>query len=154
MGGMPRALAATAMGAGIVFSGGAALALWSTNGVAAGGAVRPAPIRVIAEDGPPDLFPGFDRGDVYVRLKNPNPFPVTVESLEPTGVTSGNPSACPASNITVRPAHGLSLFVDAGSTTGILAISDVVSMARDAPDGCAGVGFDIGLAVTGSQVLL
>jgi hypothetical protein len=152
MGGMPRALAATAMGAGLVFSGGGALALWSTNGLAAGGAVQPAPIKVIAEDGPPDLYPGFDRGDVYIRLKNPNPFPVTVESMEPAGVTSSDPSACPASNITVRPAHGLSLFVDAHSTTGTMAIADVVSMARDAPDGCAGVGFDIGLTVTGSEV--
>ena len=152
MGGMPRALAAMAMGAGIVFSGGGALALWSSGGAAAGGAVRPAPISVIAEDGPPDLYPGFDRGDVYIRLKNPNPFPVTVESMEPARVTSSDPAACPASNITVRPAHGLALFADAHSTTGVMAIADIVSMARDAPDGCAGVGFDIDLAVTASEV--
>jgi len=76
---------------------------------------------------------------------------MTVRTLAPDGVTSDNPAACPPSLITVRPAGDLDLFVAAHSTTGLLSVADVVSMARAAPDGCQGVGFHIALTVTGEE---
>jgi hypothetical protein len=153
MGGMPRALVATALGTGLLLGGaGGAAGLLSRSTPAGGsGAGDLEPITVIPADGPPDLFPGFNAGDVTVRLENPNPFAVTVRTMTPNGVTSGDPEACPSSNVTVRPADGLALFVAAASTTGPLTIPDVVSMARDAPDGCQGVGFTIRLDVTADR---
>lgn len=149
MGGLPRAVVGTAVGAGMV---GVALALWSPISLAAAGpdADEPRPLTVIPETGPPDLYPGFDGGDVHVRLKNPNPYPVTVDELIPGEVTSSDPDACPPSSIAVRPASGLGLWVPARSTTGPIAVPDVVSMAGTAPDGCRSAGFTIELRVAGS----
>jgi hypothetical protein len=152
MSGLRRAVAVAAIGAGTVLGAGGAFALWSASAASGSlGALHPAPLRVIAEDGPPDLYPGFDGGDVTFRVENPNPFPMVVETMTPAEVTSDNPSDCPPSVITVRPAAGLALFVAARSTTGPLSIADVVSMARAAPDGCQGAGFRIALTVTGRQ---
>lgn len=149
MSGLRRAFAAAALGAGAVLGTGVAFAVGSTVSAAGrSGATRPAPLTVIPEGGPADLYPGTDGGDVTFRLKNPNPFPMTVRTMTPDGVTSDDPAACPPSVLTVRPAAGLDLFVAARSTTDPLSVPDVVSMARAAPDGCQGVGFRIGLTVT------
>lgn len=105
---------------------------------------------VIPVNGEPDLFPG-STGALTVEVTNPNPYPVTFDSLTPGPVTSDHPAACPVDNITVGPATGLSIAVAARSTSGPVQIAAVVSMAENAPDGCQGAGFGIGLILTGRR---
>jgi len=67
-------------------------------------------------------------------------------------VTSSAPGACPASNLTVADTTGLALDVAANATSGSLSISDVVTLASAAPDGCQGVTFTVAVTLVGSQV--
>jgi hypothetical protein len=141
-------LALVAIGAGTVLGGPGASAWRAPAGLAPSGAgPEPAPVTVIAGDGPADLYPGFDGGDVTIRLKNPNPYPMVFSSVTPGRIDSTDPAACPAASITVRAAGGLALFVAGDATSAPLTIPDVVSMSPDAPAGCQGAGFTIALTV-------
>lgn len=138
--------------AGLI-GGGAAAALWSANGAGSGQAraTTAQSVTVTAATATADLYPGFTGGDVSFTLTNPNPYPITFTSMTPGAVVSSNAGACPASNVTVIGATGLSLPVAASSTTGTQSISDVVTMVAGAPDGCQGVTFAINLTLSGAQ---
>lgn len=103
------------------------------------------------EDGTPDLYPGFTDGDVAFTIQNDNPYAVEFTHMTPGTVTSSDEASCPASNVTVDSATGLSLTVAAGTTSGTLTIEDVVTMDVGAPDGCQGSTFDIDLTLDGMQ---
>ena len=136
-----------------VLVAGTVAALWSANGSGGGEAraLTAQSVTVNAAVGAADLYPGFAAGDVYFTLTNPNPYPIVFTSVTPGAITSSNAGACPASNVTVASATGLSLTVAANSTSGSQSIADVVSMQSTAPDGCQGVTFTIALTLTGSQ---
>ncbi len=108
-------------------------------------------ITVTAATATADLYPGFTLGDVFFTMTNPNPYPVTMTSMTAGTITSGNPGACPASNLTVAAASGLSLLVGANATSSTQSIVDVASMAPGAPDGCQGVTFSLALTLSGTQ---
>lgn len=138
---------------GSVVVGGTAAALWSAN-AAGNGQARAAtaqPIVVNAATGAADLYPGFTTGDVYFTLTNPNPYPVEFTAMVPGLVVSSNPTACPASNVSVVGATALTLTAAANATSASRTIADVVSMASTAPDGCQGVTFTIAMTLTGTQ---
>ncbi len=133
--------------------GGLAAALWSASGSGSGRARAAVAqsVTVSASTGTADLYPGFTGGDLSFTLTNPNSYPVTFTAMTAGAVTSSDPSGCPASNVTVANATGLTLPVAGGATTGALSIADVVSMGAAAPDGCQGVTFDVAVTLTGSQ---
>ena len=133
---------------------GIASALWSATGSGAGNAksITAQSVTVTAATGTADLYPGFTAGDVFFTVTNPNPYPVTFTTMAAGTVVSGTPGACPASNVTVTGATGLTLTVGAGATLTGQSIANVVSMAAAAPDGCQNVTFTIPLTLTGTQV--
>jgi hypothetical protein len=139
--------------AALLLGGGVAVALWSTTGIGTGSAkadtVQTA--TVTAATGTADLYPGFNGGDVYFTITNPNPFPVEFTSMTAGTVVSSDPVNCPASNVTVTGATGLSLTVPANTTSATQSIADVVTMVLAAPNGCQGVSFSIPLTLAGSQ---
>jgi hypothetical protein len=138
---------------GSLLGGKIVMALWSTN--AAGGgearALTAQGVTVNAATAAADLYPGFSGGSVFFTLTNPNPYPVLFTAMTPGTTVSSNPMGCPASNVTVVGATGLSLAASAGATSAVRSIAGVVSMASSAPDGCQGVTFSITLDLTGSQ---
>ena len=133
--------------------GGIAAALWTANGSGSGQskALSAQALTVTAATGAADLYPGFNAGDVFFTITNPNPYPVTFTSMTAGAITSSNPGGCPSSNITVAGASGLSLAAAANSTSGTQSIVDVVTMAATAPDACQGATFTISLTLSGSQ---
>ena len=137
----------------ITLGAGAAAALWSTNGTGSGTArsTSAQTVTVNAVTGAADLYPGTTAGDVYFTLTNPNPYPVTFTSMTPGAISSSDQTACPAANISVLPASGLSLTVAANTTSSTQSIADVVAMAGTAPDGCQAKAFTIALSLTGAQ---
>jgi hypothetical protein len=139
--------------AALLLGGGVAVALWSTTGIGTGSAkadtVQTA--TVTAATGTADLYPGFNGGDVYFTITNPNPFPVEFTSMTAGTVVSSDPVNCPASNVTVTGATGLSLTVPANTTSATQSIADVVTMVLAAPNGCQGVSFSIALQLAGTQ---
>ena len=145
-------VAASITGAAAVL-GGAAFAMWSSTGVGPGNAkaLSAVNITVSAATGAADLYPGFTQGDVFFTSANTNPYPVTFTSMSPGTITSSDQTNCPASNLTVSTASGLSLLVPAGATATPGTIADVVTLASTAPNGCQGVVFTIALTLSGSQ---
>ena len=134
-------------------TGGTAFALWTSSGVGSGNAkaLSAVSITVTANTSTPDLFPGFTQGKVAFTSANTNPYPVTFTSMTPGVITSSDPTNCPATNVSVASASGLSLLVPAGATAQAGSIGNVVSMVAGAPDGCQGVVFTVALTLTGSQ---
>lgn len=132
---------------------GGVAALWSAtaSGPSNTEALTAVDITVAGATATADLYPGFTLGDVYFTLTNTNPYPVTFSSMTAGAVVSGNPTACPASNVTVINKTGLALAVAANSTSATLSITDVVTMVSAAPTGCQGVTFTIPLTLTGTQ---
>ena len=149
----PRKTVAALVAGVLLISGVAAFALWSSTGTGSGNAraLSAVDITVTATTGAADLYPGFTDGDVFFTSANTNPYPVTFTSMTSGTVTSGDEVNCPASNVTVANATGLSLLVPAGATAEPGTIADVVTMDAAAPDGCQGVVFTIGLTLTGVQ---
>jgi hypothetical protein len=147
-----RVVAGLIIGAAAV-TGGAAVAMWSSTGSGSGNAkaLSAVSITVTAATGTADLYPGFTQGDVSFTSANPNPYPVTFTSMTSGSITSSDQTNCPASNVTVTGATGLSLLVPAGATSQAGTISNVATMNALAPDGCQGVVFTIGLTLTGAQ---
>lgn len=141
-----------AIGAAGLVLGGVAVALWTATGTGSGEAraLTAQMITVSAVTGTADLYPGFTAGDLSFSMNNPNPYGVTFTSSTAGAVTSSDPTGCPASNVTVGDASGLSLSVGAGATAGG-SIADVVSMSALAPDECQGVTFTVALTLSGSQ---
>ena len=148
-----RKAVATLVAGLIVISAAAAVAMWSSTGTGSGNAqaLTAVDITVTAATGPADLYPGFTEGDVSFTSANTNPYDVTFTSMTSGTVTSGDEVNCPASNVTVANATGLSLLVPAGATATPGTIVDVVTMASGAPDGCQGVVFTVELTLSGAQ---
>ncbi|HJQ42106.1 MAG TPA: hypothetical protein VJ831_03390 [Jatrophihabitantaceae bacterium] len=139
--------------AGVTLVGvGTAYALWTADGTGSGSskALTAQSVTVSATTPTADLYPGFTQGDVFFTLTNNNPYAITFTSMTAGTVTSSDEANCPASNVTVADASGLSIAAPAGGPTAA-SIADVVSMASAAPDGCQGVTFTIGLTLSGTQ---
>jgi hypothetical protein len=137
--------------------GGVAYATWTSNGLGTGRAkaVTAVNLTVNASTGAADLYPGATQGKVYFTITNTNPYPVTFTTMTLgsaiTNTVPGDATACPPTNVTATGATGLSLSVAANSTSAMLSISNVVSMALAAPDGCQGKTFEIPLTLTGAS---
>lgn len=136
----------------VVGSGAVAYAAWGGTATGPGRARATTTVQatITAVDGAPDLYPGFTDGDVFFTITNPNAFEITYTAMTAATVTSSDETNCPAANVTVDPATGLSLVSPPGVSE-TLSIADVVSMSVAAPDGCQGASFDIALTLTGQQ---
>ena len=140
-----------------LMAGGVAFAAWSSTARNPGraGAVTAIELTVNAVNGTADLFPGTTQGDVFFTVTNPNPYPVVFTAMAPEGpitnTVAADSSACPPSNVTLASASGLSLRVEANSTSATMTIPNVVSMALAAPDGCQGKTFEIPMTLTGAS---
>jgi hypothetical protein len=112
-------------------------------------------LTVNAATGTADLFPGTTQGDVYFTVTNTNLYPVTFTTMTLgsaiVNTVPGDATACPPTNVTATGATGLTISVPASSTSALLSIPNVVSMALAAPDGCQGKTFDIPLTLTGAS---
>ena len=147
-------MAAAVIAITVLLTAGLAVALWTSNGTGSGNAraLTAQTVTVNASTGAADLYPGFTGGDVHFTLTNTNPYPIQFTDMTSGTVTSSNQAACPASNVTVSGASGLTLNVAANATSGAQSITNVVTLASGAPDGCQGVTFTIALNLTGTQV--
>ena len=130
---------------------GAAFATWTANGSGSGKAqaIQDVDSTVTARVGAADLYPGFDDGDLYFTVDNPNPYGITFTSATFGSITSSVP-AC-AAYVTATNATGLDIDVP-GSSLGVdSSIADAISMSTDAVDACQGATFTIGVTLSGTQ---
>jgi hypothetical protein len=132
---------------------GVAVAAWTSNGVGSGAAQAQTAVVSTIVAGTPvaDLYPGKTNGNVIFTVDNPNAYPVTFTSLTAGAVTSGDPTNCPAANVTVNGPVVVSIPVAAGATTTAQMVAGVTNMATTAPNGCQGVTFTVALTLTGAS---
>ncbi|MEA2685901.1 MAG: hypothetical protein QOE93_1096 [Actinomycetota bacterium] len=152
-----KALIASAVVTTFAIIGGIAFAAWTSTGAGSGRAASGTAVQltVNASTGTADLFPGTTVGDVYFTITNTNPYPVTFTTMTLgsaiTNTVAGDATACPPTNVTATGATGLSLVAPASSTSAMLSIPNVVSMASTAPDGCQTKTFEIPLTLSGAS---
>lgn len=123
-----------------------AFAAWTSTGSGSGRAksLTAQNLTVTARTGAADLYPGFNDGDLYFTVANPNPYDVTFTSATFGAVTSSDTTACPSTNVTVDgSATGLNVTIPGNSAGTDLKIDNVVNMVSGAPDGCQDKTFDI-----------
>jgi hypothetical protein len=147
---------ATAGTALVAVVGGVAYAAWNVStapgGTSEAQAATAVQLTVTAGTSVGDIYPSASAtGSVYLKLTNPNSFPVTL-----TAATFGSPTTaaagCPGSNVTVANQTGLSISVPANTTTAApYTISSIVTMATTAPNACQGVVFTIPVTLTGTS---
>ncbi len=145
-----------AFGVGAALAVGIAFAVWTQTGTGSGEAkASNAQASVVtAGTSTADLYPGFNGGDLYLQVTNPNPYPVTFTSMTAGSVTSSDTTACPNVNVTATGKTGLSITVPANTNTAnavSATITDVVSMIKAAPDGCQNKTFTVGVTLDGTQ---
>ena len=153
----PKKLIVSGVLAAVLVASGVAYAAWTSSGVGSGRASSGSAVQltVNAVTGAADLYPGFTEGDVYFTITNTNPYAVTFTSMTLGSAivneVPGDATACPPTNVTATGATGLSLTVGANTTSALLSIPNVVSMALAAPDGCQAKGFNIPLTLSGAS---
>ncbi|CAA9338957.1 MAG: hypothetical protein AVDCRST_MAG72-685 [uncultured Nocardioidaceae bacterium] len=148
-----RAAVTVALTIGALFVG-VAFASWTADGTGSGSAKATSAVSstVTADTASADLYPGFTDGDLYFKVNNPNPYAVRFTAMTPGAVTSSDPTGCPASNITVASKSGLTIDVPANTSTAVSkTVTDAVSMAGGAPNGCQGVTFTVAVTLSGGQ---
>ena len=129
-------------GAGIAF------AAWTSTGTGTGSATAGEAVNLVVEGNdisglyPTGTFPAT------VEITNPNPYDVTLSSLDFTGAEADK-AGCDASRVTVVDLTGLSDVVvkDDGSVTKNV----VVSMSNDAVDACQNAVFTLSYTASGAS---
>jgi hypothetical protein len=137
----------TALGVGVAF------AAWTVGGGGSGTATATSaqPLTTSVATTTAQLYPGIAGANLYLTVNNPNPFPVTITSVNANGaavpdaghaagcVTTGVSYATQATSQTVPASSSLSFTVSG------------VSMTNASDTGCQGATFTIPVTFTASS---
>lgn len=135
--------------------GGACYAAFAATGSGSGssavGAMQHVPL-VVATDAVPAtaLYPGGS-GEVDLRLRNPNPFPVWLEHLQqsgPVAVTGGAGCTADDAGVALVEQDGLHVEIPTGNQVTLVRLPAAATMAADSPAGCAATSFTIPVTAT------
>lgn len=139
---------------GGMLAGSVALAAWVATGTGSGyaeaGTAAALTTSVTATTA--DLYPGGS-GDLFIRINNPNPYPVLVTDIARTAspITSDAGAACNASTgVSMADQSGLSIAVAAGGST-TTSLDGVVAMSNASANACQGAVFTIPVTLTGQS---
>jgi hypothetical protein len=97
------------------------------------------------------LYPG-GTGDLWVKVTNPNAFPVTVTAVNGAGaITSDKGAACNASTgVTYTNTSGLSQSVGVGATV-TFSLAGKVAMSNASDNSCQGAIFTVPVTLTATS---
>lgn len=96
------------------------------------------------------LYPGGAAGDAFIKVNNPNSFPVTVNTVTGSGAITADAghAACTTTGVTFTNATGLSIAVGAGASTDTT-LTGKVSMDNTSLNACQGATFTIPVTIAG-----
>jgi hypothetical protein len=141
--------------AGTLLVASVATAAWLASGTGSGSAkaITATNLTTTATTATAQLYPGSTGGDLFIRINNPNPYPVVVTDIARTAdpITSDAGAACDAGHaVTMDDQTGLSIAVPAsGNTTTTVAAN--VSMGTSSVNSCQGAVFTIPVTVSGTS---
>lgn len=142
-----RAIGAIGIGTGALLALGVAYAAWTATGSGSGASEATTALALSTVDATAitsaQLYPGGS-GDLVVRIQNPNPFGVTVRSIQPNGpITSDRGTACnAATGLAFAGRTGLTEAVPANATVTVTLVG-AVSMDGSSDDTCQGAVFTV-----------
>lgn len=95
------------------------------------------------------LYPGGS-GDLVLRVRNPNPYPVTLSSVHQNGSITSDQVGCDATNhgVSMTDQTGLALSVP-GSAAQTFTLTGAVAMASTSATECQGATFTIPVSLNG-----
>lgn len=139
---------------GVALVGSVAFAAWTATGNGSGYAEATTGLNVstVSATTSAQLYPG-KTGDVFIKIANPNPYPVTVTALAANGaITSDKGAACNLSTgVTYTAPPSLSLVVPALSAGTQFTLSNAVTMTTASDNTCQGAIFTIPVTVTAAS---
>jgi hypothetical protein len=148
------AITACLMAVGFVY------AAWTTNGTGSGyakaGTSQALTTVDVSASTSATLYPGVS-GDVLLRVKNPNPYAVTVTAVSGNGTITpdGGHSGCSPTGVTFTNQTGLTINVPAksGGVDGEVetTLTNAASMSNASVNACQGATFTIPVSLTGSS---
>ncbi|MGO9557456.1 MAG: hypothetical protein ACLPQS_06330 [Acidimicrobiales bacterium] len=146
--------------AAVLVGSGVAFATWSASGSGTGSALayteQTVTVNAVAlSSSAASLYPGGPAGNVYFTVTNPNPYSIKITNITWGTPTSGDPTACPNSVISVdasAPTSGLSITIPANGTSPTVEVNAVLDLSSAASDACQGNGFNVPITATGQQV--
>ena len=135
-------------------------AAWTTNGTGSGyakaGTAQALTTVDVSASTSATLYPGVS-GDVLLKIKNPNPYAVTVTAVSGNGsiTPDGGHSGCSPTGVTFTDQTGLSINVPAksGGVDGEVqtTLTGAASMSNASVNACQGATFTIPVTLTGSS---
>jgi hypothetical protein len=134
---------------------GVAGAAWLASGTGSGNAKATTAQGLTTLDASADttaqLFPG-GTGDLVVKIKNPNPYPVQVQTITQNGVPTadGGHSGCTTTGVSLTTVTGATDNVPANSTVEFTHTGKV-SMDNTSQDACQGATFTIPVSLAGQS---
>ena len=146
-----RAVSVSTVAVVVVAGGGLAYAAWSVTAAGSSQARSTTPVQstVTASLAAADLYPGAS-APVYFTVTNNNSFPVSFTAASFGTVTSDDPTACPASNVTVTN-QAISVSLQPGVTSAVQTPAGAVTMSGTAPTGCQGRTFTVATTLAGTS---
>ena len=139
---------------GVALAGSVAFAAWTATGNGNGyaQAINGANVTTVVATTSAQLYPG-KTGDVFIKIANSNPYPVTVTALAANGaITSDKGAACTASTgVTYTPPASPSLVVPALSAGTQFTLTNAVTMDNTSDTTCQGAIFTIPVTVTAAS---
>lgn len=133
---------------GVLMAGGIAFAAWTSTGSGFGTATAgTAVVLGVQGDDITGIYP-TGTFDATVTVTNPNPYDVTIASLEFDGAST-TAVGCDASTVTVDDLTGLSQVITSGGGTHVFDVE--VSMSNDATDECQGAEFQLDYTASGAS---
>ncbi|MGH9042582.1 MAG: hypothetical protein ACRDZ3_20400 [Acidimicrobiia bacterium] len=130
---------------------GAAFAAWVAKGQGNGytQATTAKDLTTLAASTSAQLFPGAT-GDLFITVKNDNPYPVRVTDVETDGaITSDKGSACDASTgVSFTDQHLQTLNVPANGSASFQ-VTGAVAMSNASDNSCQGATFTVPTKLTG-----
>ena len=132
---------------------GAAFAAWTVNGGGSGTATATSalPLTTSVAATTAQLYPGISGANLYLTVNNPNPFPVTITSVNANGAAVPDPghvAGCVTTGVTYST-QTTSQTVAANSSLSFTVPG--VSMTNASDTGCQGATFTIPVTFTASS---
>jgi hypothetical protein len=98
------------------------------------------------------LYPGGD-GDVLIRIKNPNSYPVEVSGIAGDGAITADAghASCVTTGVTFTNQTGLTIDVPANGGETQTTLSNAAHMSNASDNGCQGATFTIPVILSGQS---
>jgi hypothetical protein len=131
-------------------------AAWTSNGTGNGyakaGTAQALTTVDVSASTTATLYPGTD-GNVLIRIKNPNPYPVRVTDVTGNGTITADAghASCVTTGVSFTNQSGLTIDVAANNGETQSTLTNAAHMSNASDNGCQGATFTIPVTLSGQS---